>query len=101
MKWYEATIHKRVRTGTDATHNPTYELQETETVILVRTAPMAPRHDSTEGNQFDLVERTFLTKARAELLEDAAAIEVCGELYEVERVATWGNPIALRVKRCK
>ena len=101
MKWYEATVYERVQTGTDATRNPTYELSETDTVILVRTAPMSPRHDSTEGNQFDIVERTFLTKASKSLLEGAAALEIGDDLYEIERIAEWGDPIALRVKRCK
>jgi len=101
MRWYEATVYERVQVGTDATRNPIYELRETDRVILVRTAPAAPRHDSTEGNQFDIVGRTFLTKARKELLEGAAALEVGGELYEIERIAEWQEPIAVRVKRCK
>jgi hypothetical protein len=101
MKWYEATVYERVQVGTDATRNPITELAETDTVILVRTAPMAPRHDATEGNQFDIVERTFLTKAQKSLVEGAAALMVGGELYEVEHVAEWGDPIAIRVKRCK
>ena len=101
MKWYEATVHKRVRTGTDATRNPVYELQATDTKVLVRTAPMTPRHESTEGNQFDVVERTFLTKAKKDLMEGAAALEIGDELYEVVRLAEWQEPIASRVKRCK
>ena len=101
MKWYEATVYERVEVGTDATRNPIYELNETPTKLLVRTAPKAPRHDATEGNQFDIVERTFLTKARKSLLEGAAALEIGGELYEIEHVAEWQEPIAIRVKRSK
>lgn len=101
MKWYEATIYERVEIGVDATRNPIYELNETLRTVLVRSAPMAPRHNSTEGNEFDVVERTFLTKAKKALLEDAAALAVDGELYEIERIAEWQDPIAIRVKRCK
>lgn len=99
MKWYRAIIYERVETGRDATHNPVYELQATDKTILVRTAPQAPSRDDTEGNRFDLVSRTFLTKAHTSLLEDAAAVEVNGVLYSLESVSAWDTPIALKVKR--
>lgn len=99
MKWYRATIYENVETGRDKTNNPIYELQATDKSILVRTAPQAPDRENTEGNRFDLVNRTFLTKAQMSLLEGAAAIEVCGVLYSLESVSTWDAPIALKVKR--
>lgn len=99
MKWYRAKIYERVETGRDATNNPVYELQATDKTILVRTAPQTPNRDNTEGNRFDLVNRTFLTKAQMSLLEDAAAIEVDGILYSLESVSAWDAPIALKVKR--
>jgi len=101
MRWYAAKVYRREQTGTDATRNPTYELFDTGETILVRTAPMAPRHNDTAGNQFDVVERTFLTKAAKSAVDGAAALEVCGEPYEVLRISEWGDPIAIRVRRCK
>lgn len=99
MKWFRAKIYERVETGRDATNNPVYELQATDKAILVRTAPQEPSRDDTEGNRFDLVNRTFLTKAKMSLLENAAAIEVGGILYSLESVSAWDAPIALKVKR--
>ena len=101
MRWYEATVHELVRTGTDATRNPIFELRETNKVVLVRHAPMEAVHNDTEGNQFDVIERTFLTKSRKELLEGAAALSIDGDLYDIVRVSEWGDPVAVRVKRCK
>ena len=99
MKWFRAILYERVEAGRDATNNPVYELQATDKTILVRTAPQAPSRDSTEGNRFDLVNRTFLTKAQMSLLENIAAIEVGGILYSLESVSAWDAPIALKVKR--
>lgn len=101
MKWYRAAIYERAVTGEDATHNPITELVKTDRTVLVRTAPRSAIHDSTEGNEFDKVERTFLTKAAPSLLEGAAALEVGGVIYEVEGMSVWDAPIALKVKRCK
>lgn len=99
MKWYRAKIYERVETGRDATNNPVYELQATDKTILVRTAPQVSKRDNTEGNRFDLVNRTFLTKAQMSLLDGAAAIEVAGVLYSLESVSSWEAPVALKVKR--
>lgn len=101
MRWYRALTYKRVQVGTDETRNPVFELQETGDSILVRTALYAPTHDATDGNQFDMVQRTFLTKSRAELLQDVVAIKVRGVLYEVESMTQEAMPTAVRVKRCK
>ena len=92
MRWYRALIYKRVQVGTDETRNPVFELQETGDSILV---------DATDGNQFDMVQRTFLTKSRPELLQDVVAIKVRGVLYEVESMTQEAMPTAVRVKRCK
>ena len=101
MRWYDAHAYELVQIGTDDTRNPICELRPMDRVVLVRTAPVAPRHDANEGNRFDAIERTFLTKARKALLDGVAAIEVGGILYEVEGVAEWGDAIAIRAKRCK
>lgn len=101
MRWYRALTYRRVEVGTDETRNPVFELQETEHPILIRTALWVPSHDSTSGNQFDMVRRTFLTKSKPELLEGIAAIKVSGVLYEVEDMTHEAASTAVRVKRCK
>lgn len=101
MKWYRAKTYARTEVGTDALHNPIFEEIETGESILVRLAPTASNHDSTEGNSFDEVERTYLTKARRSLLEDISSIEVKGRRYEVIHVTIDSDPSAIRVRRCK
>lgn len=101
MKWFRATTYKRVQTGTDATRNPVYELQATGDSILVRSAPCSPSRDSTDGNAFDLIERTFITRAAPEFLEGIAAIEVGGVLYGFDGMMRDAAPTAMRVRRCK
>lgn len=100
MRWYRALAYKRVQVGTDEMRNPIYELKE-EGTILVRAALYAPVHDATEGNQFDVESRTFLTRARCDLLDGVVAIKVHGVLYSVEGMTRDATPTALRVKRCK
>ena len=101
MKWLRALIYERKEVGVDDTNNPITELTETDRSILVRSGMWKPMHDSTEGNQFDFVERTFLTKAKPELLDGAVALKVHGVVYTVESITCESNPIAIRVKRCK
>lgn len=101
MRWYRAETYRNTMTGTDETHNPTYELQPTGETILVRSAPWKPSHDSTEGNQFDMVQRTFLTRARPDLLDGVVAIKVRGALYEVTGMNHEAVPTAISVRRCK
>lgn len=104
MRWYEATLYGLEQTGTDATRNPICELAPKEGAVLVRTAPMAPRRDDEEGNRFDVLERTFLTKCAPSLLEDAAAVEVRGVLYDIVEVSSWneqGGAVAIRARKAK
>lgn len=104
MMWHEAALYERVRVGADATRNPVFELSDTGSAILVRAAPAAPRKEAVEGNGFDALERTFLTKCAPSRLEGAAAIEVRGSLYEICGVSTWserGGVVAIRAKRFK
>ena len=100
MKWYKSTLFERIQVGLDDTRNPIYALEECEKPCLVRTAPWAARHIDNDGNNFDVIERTFLTKCTAVDFTKVAAIVVCGEHYTVERVS-YGEAIALTVKRCK
>lgn len=99
MRWYRAITYRRVQTGTDETRNNVYELEEVGS-ILVRTPPWAPVKDDTAGNRFDLVERTFLTKASPKLLEGVAAVRVRGVLYAVDSVTGDMPTIAVNVRRC-
>lgn len=101
MRWYKAITYRRVKTGTDETRNPVYELEETGGSILVRTPPWVPTKDETAGNRFDLVERTFLTKADPKLLEGVAAIRVRGALYAVDSVTGDMRTLAVNVRRCE
>ena len=101
MRWFEAIVYKRAQVDVDGVKNPVYELQPTDTPILVRTAPISPRENSTEGNEFHIIERTFLTKAQKALVEDAVVLEIGSERYDIERIATWQDPIAIRVKQVK
>lgn len=100
MRWYRALTYKREQTGTDETRNPVFRLVETGEHILVRTPPWMPVLDETEGNRFSMVERTFLTKSRPELLEGVAAIKVRGVLYSVESVTHEAPTVAVNVRRC-
>lgn len=101
MKWSRAILCEKNQTGTDETHNPIFEVVETEKHIQVRTALWIPTHDSAEGNQFDEERRTFLTKARRNLLDDVFALKVRGVLYEIESIMEDSSPIVIRVKRSK
>lgn len=101
MRWYRAITYRRVEVGKDATRNPVTELRETDESILVRTPPWSSERDETEGNRFDMVRRTFLTKASAKLLEGVAAIRVRGALYTVDGVNHEAHTTAISVRRCK
>lgn len=101
MRWYRATTYRRVEVGKDATRNPVTELRETGESVLVRTPPWSAERDDTDGNRFDMVNRTFLTKASPKLLEGIAAVRVRGVLYSVEGVNHDAPTTAIRVGRCK
>lgn len=100
MRWYEAKLVKLVQTGTDDTRNPICELQETGESVLVRKGPWVPSHDPTEGNQFDMIERTLQTKSPAEAFESVDAVALSGDLYEIDRVLAEGYMTTIRVRRC-
>lgn len=97
MKWHKAKTFRREETSIDELGISVRELVETGDEILVRAAPWKPIHDSTEGNEFDYVERTFLTRAKPELLEGIEAIQVGDLLYEVKSITHESNPVAIRV----
>lgn len=100
MKWYRAELLASVQVGVDETHNPAYETLPTGKHVLVRVAPWSRSHVSTEGNGFDMVERTFLTKAPASSFDGISAIEMGGARYDIERVMIDGGQTAVRVRRC-
>lgn len=97
MKWHKAKTFRLEQTSTDELGIPVEELVETGDEILVRSAPWKPIHDSTEGNEFDYVERTFITRAKAELLDGIDAIQVGDTLYEVKGITRESNPKMIRV----
>lgn len=101
MRWYRAITYERVEVGVDATRNPVTELRETGESILVRTPPWSAEAGGSDGNRFDMVNRTFLTKASAKLLDGIAAIRVRGVLYAVDGVNGDAHVTAISVSRCK
>lgn len=101
MRWYRADTYRRVQMGTDATRNPVTELRATGEHVLVRTPPWSAERDDTDGNRFDIVRRTFLTKASPSLLEGIEAVKVRGALYTVEGVSHEASVTAISVRRCK
>lgn len=101
MRWYRALVYRRSIIDTDETYNTITELQATGESILVRTAPYTSSEDATEGNRFDMIERTFLTKAAPSRLSGIDALLVQGSLYEVEGMSAGAPVTAMRVRRCK
>lgn len=99
MRWYRATLYERAVVGTDATRNPVTELRATGQQVLVRTAPAAPAPAGTDGNRFDAVRRTFVTRASAAALDGAAAIEVRGRLYAIDSVTSEASPTVISASR--
>lgn len=101
MRWYRAYTYHREVVGTDETRNPVTELVETGDSILVRTPPWMREKDDTEGNRFDVISRTFLTKAKPELLKGVAAVKIGEKLYTVEGMTHEAPTVTLSVRRCK
>lgn len=101
MQWFEASVFERAETGKDVLGHPTTELADAGRTVLVRVAPWSAARDSEDGNWFDSIERTFLTKAAPSLLEGCAALSVNGALYEVEGINGDARTTAIKAKRVK
>lgn len=100
MRWHRAKTYRKVQKDTDATGNPVYGYEPAGS-ILVRMPPWAPSRDATAGNEHDEVSRTFLTRSRPDLLDGIAAVEVGGDVYEIEHMTHGACPIAMSARRCK
>lgn len=100
MKWYRAKAFRREQTGTDELHNPVCSTVEAFD-FFVRLGPFHGVHSGTEGNAFDSVARTLLTKRPATDFADVCGVEVKGASYEVENVMADGDATVVSVKRCK
>ena len=101
MRWHRAPTYRRVEVGVDETRNPVTELRATGESVLVRHAPWIAADDETAGNAFGMVSRTFITKARPDLLEDVDAIEVGGRVYEVTGMTRGAATTAIKAERAK
>lgn len=101
MRWYDATLYESVEVGRDATRKPVCELRPMDQCILVRTVPRSATRDATEGNAFDMEERTLVTTADLSLVSGAVACEVGGARYDIVGVSSRESLVALRVRRCK
>lgn len=100
MRWYKAELFASVQVGIDATRNPICEVVPTGRSVLVRTAPWARTHVAVDGNGFDVIERTYLTKSPASAFDGVGVIRVAGEAYDIERVTRDGPQTAVKVRRC-
>ena len=100
MRWYRAELCASVQIGTDATRNPICEVVPTGRSVLVRTAPWARTHVAVDGNGFNVIERTYLTKSPASAFEGIAVVMVAGESYGIEHVTRDGPQTAVKVRRC-
>lgn len=100
MKWYRATAYRREQTGTDELRNPVCSTVEAFD-FFVRLGPAHKVRNDTEGNAFDSVSRSLLTKRPAADFDDVCNVEVRGCSYEVENVMRDGDTTVVGVKRCK
>lgn len=100
MRWYEATAYESVQTGEDELHNPVCKLKEAFT-FGVRYTPYVPTHDQTEGNNFDLISRTFFTRLHVKQLNGVVAIKVKDQMYSVDDLMVDGVYTAIRVRKAK
>lgn len=100
MKWYRARAFRREQTGTDELRNPVCSTVEAFD-FFVRLGPCHGVRSSTEGNAFDSVSRTLLTKRPSADFDGICNIEVRGCAYEVENVMRDGDTTVVSVKRCK
>ena len=101
MRWYEAKVLAAVPSGVDELGHEESRLEDTGRVILVRAAPRTVSKDMSDGNRFGYVDRTFMTRARADMLEGIKALKVLGETYGVVRVASMDGPFAIATRRVK
>ncbi len=100
MKWYRATALKREQTGTDELRNPICSTVDAFD-FFVRFGPAHRVRSDTEGNAFDSVSRSLLTKRPATDFSGVCGVKVRGASYEVENVTTDGETTVVGVKRCK
>lgn len=100
MRWYEAIAYKSIQTGEDELHNPVCKLEEAFT-FSVRHTPYVPTHDQTEGNNFDLVSRTFFTRLDAKQFDGVVSVKVKNQMYSVDDLMVDGIYTAIRVRKAK
>ncbi|WP_322152992.1 hypothetical protein [Paratractidigestivibacter sp.] len=100
MKWYGATAYKSEQTGEDELHNPVCSTVEAFG-FFVRLGPSHKVRSDTEGNAFDSVSRSLLTKRPSADFDGICNVEVRGCSYEVENVMRDGDTTVVSVKRCK
>ena len=100
MRWYEAIAYKSIQTGEDELHNPVCKLEEAFT-FSVRHTPYVPTNDQTEGNNFDLVSRTFFTRLDAKQFDGVVSVKVKNQMYSVDDLMVDGIYTAIRVRKAK
>lgn len=100
MRWYEAELHALEEVGCDELGTPVCEPRPAGTV-LVRPAPWAARDGGGKGNAYDVVRRTFITKAPPEALAGVAYIDFAHKRYEVEEVSHAPGTVVITASRSK
>lgn len=86
MRWYEAKVFALEEVKRDTVGTAVCEPVQTGTV-LVRPAPWnTSEGEGDEGNAYECVRRTFMTKASHEAFADVAYIEVGCKRYEVKKL---------------
>lgn len=100
MRWLDATLYEAAESGRDKTGKPTAE-PRMRGRAMVRETARVPSRDSTEGNQFDAVERTYFSRNPIGDFDGVRWIEVSGVRYSVMHVAMVGKDTAIVARKCK
>lgn len=85
MKWYRMNLYRNKVTGKDVLGVETSEPEKIGT-IMVRIAPYNAPHQEIEGNSFNMIERSFLTKATTYKLFEVTEFEVAEKRYRVTNI---------------
>lgn len=100
MRWYEAKLYALQPVGVDQLGKDVCEPSMIGTVF-VRPAPWGTTAQENEGNAYDYVRRTFVSKAAHGIFDGLAYIEVQGEQYEVKEVSRSLNMTVVVAERYK
>lgn len=101
MRWYEANVYALKEVGRDVVGTAVCEPELTGTVLVRPTPWGTTPEDGNEGNAYDYVRRTFLTRAPHEAFAGSVYIETMGERYTVKKMAYSLGMSMIVAERCK